>query len=182
MQTENLSFRSLAARTVVVHTLTYIVVGAIAAAVLGYKDLFALPELSCFMRPIGDRWVMAGPLFQPLRGMLFASVFFILRERLFLQDRGWLAMWWILVAIGVFSTFGPAPASVEGLVYTRVPWPAQVRGLPEVLVQSLLLSSVLYVWVRNPNRRWLSWVLGAMFVLAMAMVTLGLLLPQQRPN
>jgi len=182
VQTENLSFLSLAARTVVVHTVTYVIVGAIAAAVLGYGNLFSLPELSCYMRPISDRWVMAGPLFQPLRGVLFATVFFVLRDRLFAQTRGWLVMWWLLIAVGVFSTFGPAPASVEGMIYTRVPWSTQLRGLPEVLVQSLLFASVLFVWVRNPDRRWLNWLLGALFVIAIALLALGLLVPQQQPN
>jgi hypothetical protein len=28
------------------------------------------------MRPITDSWVMAGPLFQPVRGLIFALVFY----------------------------------------------------------------------------------------------------------
>jgi len=44
---------------------------------------FAKPEVACFMRQLNDPVVMAGPLFQPIRGVIFALAFYPLRGVLF---------------------------------------------------------------------------------------------------
>jgi hypothetical protein len=181
MQMSQPSFWSLALKTAIVHTVTYFVVGLTAFLLLDYERLFAKPQLAAYMRQTNDPWVMAGPLFQPIRSVFFASVFYWLRERLFAQRLGWLVMWWMLVAVGILSTFGPSPGSLEGMIYTRIPWWEQVVGLPEVLVQSLLLSVLLVYWVRHPEKRWLSWLLGMLFVLVILLPTLGLM-TQRTPN
>ena len=85
------------------------------------------------MRPTTDPMVMAGPLFQPIRGLVFALVFYPLREILFTKKNGWLIMWWILVALGILSTFGPAPGSIEGMIYTVIPLRSQLTGWLEVV-------------------------------------------------
>ena len=56
------------------HSLTYMVMGLAASTLLDYSGLFATTELGAIMRPMTDPWVMAGPLFQPLRGALFGLV------------------------------------------------------------------------------------------------------------
>jgi len=66
------------------------------------------------MRPITDKWVMAGPLLQPIRGLIFALVFYPLRTCFFNRGNGWLLMSWILVALGILSTFAAASGSIEG--------------------------------------------------------------------
>lgn len=180
MQTSQPSFWSLTLKTVVVHTVTYFLVGLMALTLLGYEQLFDKPQLAAYMRQTRDPWVMAGPLFQPIRAALFASVLFLLRERLFGQKRGWLVMWWILVALGILSTFGPAPGSLEGMIYTRIPWREQLVGLPEGLVQALLLSVTLVFWVTHPEKRWLNWLLWVLFALVMLLPVLGLVTQQWR--
>jgi hypothetical protein len=69
-------FAGLFAKTAVVHTVTYFFMGALAASVLHYKEAFARPEVACWMRQLNDPWLMAGPLFQPLRGLVFALAFY----------------------------------------------------------------------------------------------------------
>jgi len=182
MQNGPQNFVPLTLKTVVVHTVTYFVVGLLAFVLLGYGQRFAEPPLSAYMLQTDDRWVMAGPLFQPLRGILFASVFYFLREQLFGHRHGWLLMWWLLVVLGIFSTFGPAPGSLEGMIYTRLSWQNHVFGLPEGVVQALLLSVLLFYWMRHPEKRWLSWLLGVLFVLVMLLPVLGLMTQQARPN
>lgn len=161
-------------RTAVVHTVTYFVAGVLAFTLGDYEKTFAEPPLSYFMRPTSDPWIMAGPLFQPVRGLVFALAFYPLRDVLFDRPRGWLVLWWLLVALGVLSTFGPAPGSIEGLIYTIVPPVAQVLGLWEVLLQSLMFSFVLVYWVNHPSARWLKWTLGVAFLLVMTLPLLGL--------
>jgi len=157
----------------VCHTLTYMLVGALAAHFLNYAATMARPGSG--MRPMTDPLVMAGPLFQPIRGLIFASVFYPLRACLFGRKNGWLLMGWMLVAIGLLSTFGPVSGSLEGMVYTPVPVLSQLRGLIEVVPQALLLSALLCYWVNHPTKRWLNRLLGILFLVAMTLPVLGLL-------
>lgn len=170
-----LTFLHLTVKTVIAHTVTYFLAGILAYTLGGYEKTFAEPPLSHFMRPTSDRLVMAGPLFQPIRGLIIAAALYPLRSVLFAERRGWLILWWLLLALGVLSTYGPAPGSVEGLIYTIVPPLDQILGLWEVLLQSLLFSVVLFYWVRHPGLRWLDWMLGILFSIVMILPLLGLL-------
>jgi hypothetical protein len=168
-------FPALAVKTIVVHNITYFLMGLLASALLGYAESFASPWMACWMRQTDDPMVMAGPLFAPIRGLIFALAFYPLRETLFGRKNGWLIMWWLLVALGILSTFGPAPGSVEGMVYTIIPIAQQLTGWLEVVPQALLLSIILFYWVNHPEKRWLTWLLVAVFVVLLLMPALGLL-------
>ena len=178
MENPPVRFPALAAKTIVSHTLTYFLMGVLAAHFLNYAALMAQPESG--MRPITSPWVMAGPLFQPIRGLIFALVFYPLRSVLFGRKHGWLLMGWMLVALGILSTFGAASGSIEGLVYTPTPALLQLRGWLEVIPQALLLSALLCYWVNHPEKKWMNWLLGALFFIAMALPVLGLLVSRPR--
>jgi hypothetical protein len=165
----------LTIKTVVVHTVTYFVAGILAYTLNDYQQAYSQPPLSYLMRPTSDALVMAGPLFQPIRGVIFALAFHPLRSVLFEKQRGWLTLWWLLLALGVLSTFGPAFGSVEGLIYTTIPPRAQLLGLWEVVLQSFLLSFILFHWVTKPRNRWLRWSLYAAFCIVLLLPVLGLL-------
>ncbi len=162
-------------KTIVTHTVTYFIMGLLASTMLNYAGFFSQSSLSQMMRPTTDRLVMAGPLFQPIRGLLFGLVFYLLRETFFGKKNGWLVMWFVLVILGIINTFGPTPGSLEGMIYTIFPLWVHLRGLPEVLLQSLFLSLILFYWVNPPQKKWLSWVMGIAFVILMALPILGLL-------
>lgn len=165
----------LAVKTIIVHTVTYFVMGILALFLLGYAALYARPDMARLMRQTTDPMVMAGPLFQPIRGLVFALAIYPLRELLFGRKHGWLLLWWLLIALGIISTFGPSPGSVEGLVYTRISIPDQLVGLPEVLLQSLLLAFGVVYWVGHPDKRWLTWLMVGSFVVIMLLSIAGLL-------
>ncbi|MEW5974162.1 MAG: hypothetical protein AB1898_00005 [Acidobacteriota bacterium] len=166
--------RSILAKTVVTHTVTYFVVGVTAFFLFDYAALMAETELRGLMRPLHHPMVMAGPLWQPIRGSLFGLVFYLLREPFFARKNGWLSMWVVLASAGILGTFGPAPGSLEGLIYTIFPFSLHMTLLPEILAQSFLLSWLLFQWVNHPEKRWLNWTMGAAFVLALLFPILGL--------
>jgi len=165
-------FGELALKTAVVHTVTYFIVGALAYWLLDYAEVHA--RMSSLMRQTTDPMVMAGPLFQPLRGLVFALALYPIRESVFHRRNGWLVLWWLFVALGILSTFGPTPGSLEGLVYTVIPVSRQLLGLIEVLLQSCLLALVLVYWVEHPEKRWVTRVMLALFSLVIALPILGL--------
>jgi hypothetical protein len=175
LDAKRITLPSLTIKTVVVHTVTYFVAGILAFTLNDYQQMYAQPPLSYFMRPTTDRLVMAGPLFQPIRGVIFALAFYPLRSILFGTRRGWLVLWWLLLALGVFSTFGPAFGSVEGLIYTTFPAREQILGLWEVLLQSFLFAFILFHWVDAPRKRWLRWTMLAAFCIVILLPVLGLL-------
>jgi hypothetical protein len=175
MNDNQVGFAGLAVKTAVVHTVTYFFMGFLAATFLNYAERFARPEMACWMRQLNDPLIMAGPLLQPLRGLIFALAFYPLREILFAKKNGWLVMGWLLVALGILSTFGPAPASLEGMIYTVIPILDQLTGWLEVVPQALLLSAILFYWVNHPEKKWLNWVMGIIFFLIVLLPILGLL-------
>ena len=81
-------------------------------------------------------------------------------------------LWWLLVALGILGTFGPAPASLEGMVYTTWPVLGQLGGWLGVVPQALLLSVILCYWVNHP-KKWLNWTLAVLFVIVMAAAGIG---------
>jgi hypothetical protein len=176
--TKQLSFWGITLRAIVVHTITYSLVGLLALVFFDYGAQFSEPPLSYFMRQTNDPLVAAGVLFQPLRGFLFGVVFYLLRGSLFQISKGWISAWAMLVIVGIFSTFAPALGSIEGFIYTTIPLEGQLDGLTEVLIQSLLLSALTIYWVKNAQVRWLNWVLNTLFVIALLLPLLGLLAGQ----
>jgi len=146
--------------------------GIIAMTTLHYRGPFAKPEVACFMRQFDDPWLKAGPRFQPLRGLIFALAFYPIPSALFGRKFGWAVMWWLLVALGILGTFGPAGGSLEGMIYTTTPPLKQTLGYVEMVPQALLLSLLLCYWVNHP-KKWLNWILGILFFLSMALPVLG---------
>ena len=176
MEGRRYSFWLISVKTIVVHTVTYFITGLLALVFLDYADRFADPAIRVLMRQVDDPLVAAGPMLQPLRGILFGLVFYLLQSEFFEQDKGWLVMWVSLVVLGIFSTFGPTPGSIEGLIYTNIPVNFQMLGLIEVILQALLLSALLFWWVKYPEKKWLNWVMGLAFLLVLLMSSLGVVM------
>ena len=171
-------FPGFAVRTIVVHTITYTLMGILAMISLNYAEQFSKPDMASWMRQTTDPIVMAGPLFQLIRGLVFALVFYPFRELLFMKKNGWLLMWWTLFGLGILSTFGPVPGSIEGMVYTTIPIQNQLIGWLEVVPQAFLFSAILFYWVRQPEKKWLSWTLTTVFIVLLLLILLGLVLPK----
>ena len=164
----------LAWKTVVVHTVTYFVLGVVCYFVFDYASKFADPAYAGVIRSLDHPLVMAGPLFQPVRGLLFALVFYPLRDVLFRKPNGWLLLWWMLLVLGILNTFGPTPCSIEGMIYSPLPFWDHITGLPETVLQSLAFAGVLHYWVQHPETTWLKWVLNIVFAIVIVLSAHGL--------
>ena len=176
MKENQITLLGLMLKAIVSHTITYFVVGLVAFSLFNYAEHLAQPEMNTWMRQTTDPIVALGPAFQPVRGILFALAFFPLREILFRRKNGWLVMWWLLVSLGILSTFAPASGSVEGIIYTTLPISNQFSGgMLEILTQSFLFSALLYYWVKHPEKRWMNWLLGFVLALVVLMSLMGYL-------
>jgi hypothetical protein len=175
MKENTFSFSAISLKATIVHTVSYFVIGLLAFTFFDYRAKFADPVIATMFRQTNHPLVAAGPLFQVVRGFLFGIVFYVLREVVFPRKYGWLIFWLVLVIVGILSPFGAAPSSIEGMLYTVLPTWFHVMGLPEIIIQSGLLTFLTYYWVKYPEKHWLNWVFGILFVLCIIMSGLGIL-------
>jgi len=143
------SFAGFAVRAMVVHTVTYLLFGIIMSRVFDYARVFQLETIRDFMRPVDSPFVLAGPMLQPLRGLVLALGVWPLRGFLLEHRRGWLVLWGVFLAFGILGPPGAAPCSMEGVIYSKLPLWFHLMGLPEIGLQTLAFSVVLLRWERH---------------------------------
>ena len=173
MEGREVRFIPLAVKTAVCHTITYFMMGVIAMNLFHYADFFNAPNSG--WRHTNDPIVILGVVFQPLRGLLFASVFYPLRSALFGRKHDWLILAWLLIGIGILGTFAAPAGSLEGFIYTTTSLSVHLRGYVEIVTQAVLLSVLLCFWLKHPEKKWLNWALGAPFIIVLILPILGML-------
>ena len=170
------SFRSILYRTIISHTVTYFATGVIASILLGYATRMIRPDVAPIIRNITDPILIASPVFQPIRAALLAIVFYLLRDVLFSNRKGWLIMWCMLVVLGILTPFSASWGGIEGMIFFNLPLWDHIAGWPEVFSQTLLLSIILTYWVNHPNSKRLHVSMFVGFALTMLLPIINLLL------
>ena len=140
-------FWEIIIKTAIVHTLTYFIVGFAAFTIFNYSA--TLSHAKTNMRPATDLRVRAGVLFQPIRGVLFGIILFLLRDILIAQSNGWLITWLMFVIVGILGTFAPAASSLEGLIYLKPGIGTNWGGLIEILTQSFYCRGETWNFVKK---------------------------------
>ncbi|OHD19156.1 MAG: hypothetical protein A2Y37_10290 [Spirochaetes bacterium GWB1_60_80] len=141
---------------------------------MDYGNLYALPPLSHFMRPVSDPIVALGPVLQIFRGLVLALVFWFFQQQLF-RDKGGLPKLMLLVAgLSYLSAIGPAPGSLEGYIFTTFPLSIHLLGLPEFAIYLLSFSFLLNRWQKTGSRK-LTFIMSIALALLVGMNLLGFL-------
>jgi cytochrome c oxidase subunit IV len=138
-------------RVIIIHTLTYFIMGLIISNLFNYHEILEAPVIRDFMIGYGSASVFWGPFAQPIRGLIIGLVLMPFRTFLGGLKHGWLYLWLIFVGIGILSTPAAAPSSIEGLIYTRLPLWYHLIGLPEILIQTLVFSWLVHQYMRHPS-------------------------------
>jgi len=166
-------------RVTACHVVTYFLAGILAYYLFDYRTFLQTGPLGSLMRPMTSKWVAAGPGFQVIRGLIFSLALYPFRHVFLEEGRGWLKLWGLFLGLAILSTAGPSPGSLEGLVYTKLLPLDHLRGLPEVVVQTLALAALLVRWYHAPRRAW-TIVMGVAVGLVLLMSLAGLLV--ERPE
>jgi hypothetical protein len=132
--------------------ITYMLMGVIFSTVFGYEELYRTGTFAHYMKDFSSSWIVAGPSLQIVRGFLFAFVLWPLTGYLFKRENGWALTWLLFLGFAVIGTAGPAPGSLEGIIYTQLSFAEHLVGLPETMLQTLLFSVLLFRWYRHPAR------------------------------
>lgn len=169
-----IGFFSVMIKATIVHTATYMLMGIFALNAFNYAESFSLGPMEGYMLSIDDPLIMFGPALQPIRGLLFGLVFYLLRDVLFIKRMGWLTMWLMLILVGILNPFSPAPGSIEAAIYTNLTYTTlyEISNF-EVYAQALALSLGVFYWVRNPSNRWLTWIFSLIAAAAIIMPLVG---------
>lgn len=147
------SIMSWIGRVTLVHFATYFVFGIIFFNFLGYASFYSMPDVAVFMRPTTDPLVMAGSLFQLIRGPIIALALYPFREVFINSRRGWALLWGLMLALMIVAPAGASPGSIEGLVYTKIPLWFHIIALPEVIFQTLAFSWLTITWERHAKNK-----------------------------
>lgn len=108
-------------RATAIHILTYLVCGVVFLTLFHYTELYQIGNVKYFMSPVGSFSSFLGSVFQIVRGLFFGFILLLLEENVIQKKHGWLRLWGIIVGIGIINTPGPAPCSIEGIIYTQLP-------------------------------------------------------------
>jgi len=142
------AFWGYVGRFIVVHLATYVLMGVIWMNLANYAEAFQQEAVAGFMRPVDDPIVALGIPMQILRGALLAIALWPFYAVIVGKGGWWkLALvLWVLTGIGAVIT---GPGSLEGMVYTTLGFGNPLVGLPEVTLQVLLFSWLLWRWERK---------------------------------
>lgn len=120
------------------HVFTYFACGLIFSQIMNYDDKYL--QLLGF-RPMDELNGSMLILGQVVRGVLLGFVVWWIKDSIG-NKLAWLKLWAILVILGIISTYGPVPGSIEGFIYLApVDVPVNIGlSILEVLTQPLLFS------------------------------------------
>lgn len=164
-------------RLMISHFLSYFIIGIIFFSLglnaTGYYERHPIDLVTALHRESNSIWVMAGPLFQLIRALLFSLVLYPIKEVFLEKKHGWLFLWLILMVFAIFAPAGEAPGSIEGVVYTKLPLLFHALYFPELLIQTLLFSWLFLLWEKGKLKKVLTVPLTIIFFLLILAVTIG---------
>ena len=133
------------------HVATYFVVGAIFYNAFSvYQDAMETMELFQYWRPL-ENMVMPLAIFfgQFIRGLILALLFQPFYTVFFHQRQGWIALFTTIWGMTFLSAVSIAPWILQEMIPGYAPVSELLVGMPEVTVQMLLFSLLIYVWQRR---------------------------------
>ncbi|MFW9904041.1 MAG: hypothetical protein ACFFFH_06885 [Candidatus Thorarchaeota archaeon] len=138
-------------RFILIHVLTYALVGVTAFTVFNYTTNFKSSEiLSSLMRPTDSTIVQMAIFFQIGRGCLLAIPFVPMKFQLCTAKYGWLTIFGFLFILTGIGSVITGPGSIEGMIYTSLPLTVHIgAGFIEITIQMLIFASVIWRWERK---------------------------------
>lgn len=158
-------------RVTYAHTISYFLAGLFAVIFLNYKEHYASETLSLLMLPVGAPMVAIGPALQVFRGVLMALVLWPFRS-VIIGEGGWWKLALLVFGLSQICTIGPTPGSFDGLIYTILPWPYHLLGIPEALLYVLLFTGIITLSYKK-NKRYISVIAAVLLLLIVLMGICG---------
>ena len=141
------------AKVTIAHLVTYMICGMIFMTLFNYREHVE----AIGMKSVDELNGLVVILGQIVRGVLFGIVIWWIKDSIIGKKLAWLKLWAILVIIGIFSVYAPAPGSIEGFIHLApigepLPLSFELGGMAEVMLQPLLFS-IIVTFQRKSNQR-----------------------------
>ena len=126
-------------KVIFAHVLTYTLCGMIFMNLFNYEPFFEQEG----WRSLDSIIVGLAPVFQIIRGILYAIVFLFIKDTIY-SKYGVLKLYVLMVIIGIFNIPEPVSNSIEGLIYRipTEPFNVLIGGTLEILTQNLLFCII----------------------------------------
>ena len=160
-------------RITITHMLSYFLAGLLAWNFFNIKETYETYMMATVSKPIDSPWIAAGTTFQLITGLLWSAVLWPFRE-VILTKNGWIPFWLLLIGLAILGTEQPAPGSIEGMIYLKIPIKEHLKSLPEVLLQTLIFSYFLHYWNKKPLK--LFNIIAVVFLAFIILMTLAIFL------
>lgn len=131
---------------------SYFVFGVFFSVLFNYQAIWGQPIISSYLKPFSSTWVKAGPLFQFGRGIIIGFILWFIIDFFHSVKFGWLKLWGVFAVIGIIATPMASPGSMEGVIFSQLPLWFHLIMLPEVLLQTLMLSWLILFWDKKRFR------------------------------
>lgn len=138
-------------KVALIHTLTYFIFGLLFSNIFDYSTIYSYNVVNNFMRNFDSPLILLGPFLQPIRAIFIAIALYPIRNTIATKF-GFLKLWIILVFIGIIATPAASPSSLEGIIYTHLPLEYHLISLPELLLQTLTFSILLWALELFPHK------------------------------
>lgn len=138
-------------KVALIHTLTYFIFGLLFSNIFDYSTIYSYNVVNNFMRNFDSPLILLGPFLQPIRAIFIAIALYPIRN-IIATKLGFLKLWIILVFIGIIAAPAASPSSLEGIIYTQLPIEYHLMSLPELLLQTLTFSLLLWAFELLPHK------------------------------
>lgn len=136
---DNLRFIS---RITVIHIFTYIICAITFSIVFDYHELFGKGITAYYMKDYGSVNIIAGPIIQLFRGILYGVFLLLIRNSIINKTYGCIKLWIMILILGLFNPLTISPGSIMGMVYTQLSLEFHIKSVIEAATQSLLFAAM----------------------------------------
>ena len=171
--TGGLTFKVFWWRITMTHMVSYFVAGILSWKFNNISETYDTYMMSAVSKPLNSPWIASATTFQIITGMLWSSVLWPFKE-VILGKNGWLKLWLLLVGLAIIGTEVPTSGSIEGVIYLKIPIAEHLKSLPEVLLQTLICSYLLFAWYARPKKLWN--IIAIIFLVFFVLMSLAVLL------
>lgn len=143
-------------RFTVLHVLTYTVIGVLFYELQDYEAAFKVEEHFALFRPVDHPLVALAMPIQVLRGALLALLIYPFYEVVLNQKRGWLLLAGVIFGLTALGSAVFIPDFLTSAVRESSVMQSildMVIGLPEISVQIVIFSWLLFKWEIRKMRK-----------------------------
>jgi len=140
-------------RFTIVHTIIYVITGLLFQNYLNYDPQFTSSVLYNNFRDVNSLIIRVAPILQIIRGVFIGLIIYPVYGSIIDSKYSWLKLFILLWGLTLIGAVAATPGSIEGFIYTKIPFIEHLISLPEVTLQTFLFSILFIYWDKKVIKR-----------------------------